>query len=231
VPRSRSSHGGEARARTSRGASLAGVALRHAILAALLDGGASGYELSKRFAFSVANFWAATPQQLYRELDTLHARGLLSARVVEQSRRPNKRVFEITDEGLTELVRFTKEPASPTTLRDDLLVKLQAVDVADSGAVQDALRERVAQGRARLEQWTRLRESMLAGAQEETFLSSAKRVGPFLTLMRGIAFEHETIAWAERVLQILELRSTRLSASNGRTEPGPTNTGNSQESV
>ena len=45
------------------------MALRHAVLAALLEGEASGYQLAKRFDVSVANFWSATPQQLYRELD------------------------------------------------------------------------------------------------------------------------------------------------------------------
>ena len=37
------------------------MALRHAVLAALLEGEASGYQLSKRFDVSVANFWSATP--------------------------------------------------------------------------------------------------------------------------------------------------------------------------
>jgi DNA-binding PadR family transcriptional regulator len=58
------------------------VALRHAVLVALLEGEASGYELSKRFDVSVANFWSATPQQLYRELERLEGDGLVEARVV-----------------------------------------------------------------------------------------------------------------------------------------------------
>jgi DNA-binding PadR family transcriptional regulator len=44
------------------------MSLKYAVLAALLEGEASGYELSKVFDVSLANFWAATPQQLYREL-------------------------------------------------------------------------------------------------------------------------------------------------------------------
>jgi len=44
--------------------------------------------LQKRFDVSVANFWSATPQQLYRELDRLEAEGLVDAHVVRQQRRP-----------------------------------------------------------------------------------------------------------------------------------------------
>lgn len=66
------------------------VSLRDAVLAALLEGESSGYDLAKDFDASVANFWPATPQQLYRELDRLAGQGLIRARVVHQQRRPNK---------------------------------------------------------------------------------------------------------------------------------------------
>ena len=65
------------------------LALKHAIIASLEEQEASGYELSKRFDVSVANFWPATPQQIYGELDRLEAGGLLSAKLVEQTSRPN----------------------------------------------------------------------------------------------------------------------------------------------
>src|SRR5215475_8251156 len=115
------------------------MALRHALLAALLEGEASGYQLAKRFDVSVANFWSATPQQLYRELERLEQAGLVLGRVVEQRRRPNKRVFTLTAAGREELHKFTARPARPTAIRDELLVKLQAVDVGDREAVMEAL--------------------------------------------------------------------------------------------
>jgi DNA-binding PadR family transcriptional regulator len=183
------------------------VALGHAVLAALLEGEASGYELSKRFDLSVANFWASTPQQLYRELERLEGAGLLSARVVEQDRRPNKRMFTLTGAGREELFTFTAQPTRPTTLRDDLLVKLQAVDVGDLSAVIGAVAERMQQASGRLALWDRIRERMLAGATEEEYLATADRVGPYLTLMRGLAFEREYLVWGQRVREILEQRA------------------------
>ena len=189
------------------------MALRHAVLAALLEGEASGYELSKRFDLSVANFWAATPQQLYRELEGLEGAGLLSARVVEQQRRPNKRLFALTDAGRDELFMFTAGPTRPTTLRDDLLVKLQAVDAGDLDAVRAAVAERMEQAQGKLALWDRLRERLLDGATEEDYLAATERIGPYLTLMRGLAFEHETLAWGQRVLQILEQRAPRAGLS------------------
>ena len=51
-------------------------------MAALSYGESSGYDMAKTFDVTVANFWTATPQQLYRELDKMEAAGLIEARVV-----------------------------------------------------------------------------------------------------------------------------------------------------
>lgn len=192
------------------------MALRHAVLAALLEGEASGYELAKRFDVSAANYWSATPQQLYRELDRLERDGLLDARVVEQQRRPNKRVFTLNEAGRAELRDFTGEPARPTAIRDDLLVKLQAVDAGDLDAVAATLSARLDEARGKLALYDSLRERMLAGRSEADYLRDAERVGPYLTLMRGRSFEEGNLRWGEAVLAILAQRSARTRAGRPR---------------
>jgi DNA-binding PadR family transcriptional regulator len=182
------------------------MALRHAVLAALLEGEASGYQLAKRFDVSVANFWSATPQQLYRELEQLEQAGLLSGRIVEQQRRPNKRVFTLTVAGREELCAFTAQPARPTAMRDDLLVKLQAVDVGDEKAVRAAMVTRLEQSRGKLAGYERLRDGLLEGRDEDAYLAGADRIGPYLTLMAGRLYEEQNIRWSTAVLEILEQR-------------------------
>ncbi|MFC5750578.1 PadR family transcriptional regulator [Actinomadura rugatobispora] len=183
------------------------MALRYAVLAALLEGEASGYELAKRFDASVANFWTATPQQLYRELDRLAGEGLLAARVVEQRRRPNKRMFQVTEAGRRALHEFTAAPVRPVAVRDDLLVKVQSADAGDVAAVMAAVQERMAWSRAKLARYDRLRARILGGRDEEEYLRTAERVGPYLTLMRGRALERENLRWGEAVLATLAERA------------------------
>jgi DNA-binding PadR family transcriptional regulator len=182
------------------------MSLRHGLLAALLEGEASGYELSKRFDVSVANYWTASPQQLYRELERMEGEGLVDGRVVEQQRRPNKRSFSITETGRRELVAFTGRPARPSAIRDELLVKLAAVDVGDRDAVAVAVRERLEQARGKLAVYARLREHMLVGRGEDEFVASGERIGPYLTLLRGISFEQENLVWGDRVLALLAVK-------------------------
>jgi DNA-binding PadR family transcriptional regulator len=179
------------------------MALRDAILAALLEGESSGYDLAKGFDASVANFWSATPQQLYRELEKMAEDGLVAARVVAQERRPNKRLFAVTEAGRAALRAYTARSPKPTAVRDELLVQVQAVEAGDADAVRAAVlgRQRLAEGK--LARYERLRERLLAGKTEAEFLASAERVGPYLTLARGISFEQENIRWCEFALAVL----------------------------
>ncbi|MEU1276809.1 PadR family transcriptional regulator [Streptomyces sp. NPDC005805] len=188
------------------------MSLKHAVLAALLEGEASGYDLAKLFDAAVANFWSATPQQLYRELERLAGEELISARVVVQERRPDKRMFTLTEAGLAELAAFTAEPPRPTAVRDDLLVKIQAVDAGDPAAARALVAARAEASRQKLARYERLRERLLDGRDEERYLREAERVGPYLTLMRGRAFEEENLRWCARVLAVLDERAAAAGA-------------------
>ncbi|MFD5766130.1 PadR family transcriptional regulator [Streptomyces sp. NPDC127049] len=197
------------------------MSLKHAVLAALLEGEASGYDLAKIFDVSVANFWAATPQQLYRELDRLSEAGLITARVVEQERRPNKRMFSLTPEGHRDLGAFTSTAPRPLAVRDELMVQVQACDGGDTEAVRGFVAGRMDVSREKLARYDRLREWLLDGRDEETYLRESERVGPYLTLMRGRLLEEENLRWSERVLAVLDARIAAGRGGDGVT-PTPT---------
>ncbi len=182
------------------------MALKEAILTALLDGEASGYDLAKLFDFAMANYWAATPQQLYRELDKLTIDGLIDVRLVEQDRRPNKKVFSLTDAGMEAIVKFSSIETKPTAIREELMLKVQAVDFGDVTAVCEALASRREEAQIKLTRYEELQVHFLDGKSESEYLEVSSRVGPYLTLLRGIAFERENIEWAERCLSVLTQR-------------------------
>lgn len=187
------------------------MSLRNAVMATLLDGKASGYDLAKAFDASVANFWMCTPQQLYRELDRMEADGLVEARTVEQERRPNKRLFSLTGKGLEALAEFTEAQHKPTAIRDELLVAVMAAD-SNAEAVKASLRERKQWAEAKIARYERLKAKLLGERTEEEFLGEAERVGPYLTLLRGLSFERDNVRWCARCLTVLERRGARLDA-------------------
>ncbi|MEU8432698.1 PadR family transcriptional regulator [Streptomyces sp. NPDC029216] len=182
------------------------MALRHAVLAALLDDEYSGYQLAKAFDIGVANFWHALPQQLYAELARLEAAGLVAGREVVQETRPNKRLFRVTDAGRAELERFAEAASKPSSIRDDLLVKVQAADRIGTGPVIAQLERRAAEAEAKLELLGRLLLDLRGDLDEAEYLLRGERVGGYLTCLRGLAFEREHRDWCLRAAAVLRER-------------------------
>jgi DNA-binding PadR family transcriptional regulator len=174
------------------------MALRHAMLAALLDGETSGYELAKRFDASVANFWHALPQQLYAELRRLEEDGLVRGRTVHQRRRPDKRVFTITRAGREALRAFAAEPTRPGALKEDLAVKAYAAGVVDPEVLARELDKRAAYAAGKLERYQRQVDALAD--------PDGADLGPSLTLARGIAYERENVKWCEWAAQRVRAR-------------------------
>ncbi|MGR8008565.1 PadR family transcriptional regulator [Streptomyces hypolithicus] len=195
------------------------MALRHAVLAALLGGeregdgagggeggGYSGYQLAKAFDIGVANFWHALPQQLYAELAKLEQEGLVAGTEVVQESRPNKRLFRVTDAGLAELETFASAASKPSFIRDDLLVKVQAADSLDTRPLIEQLEERASVAEAKTELFGNLLRTLRAELEEDEFLRRGDRIGPYLTCLRGLALEREHREWCVRVAAVLRER-------------------------
>ncbi|MET9518662.1 PadR family transcriptional regulator [Streptomyces sp. NPDC002994] len=191
------------------------MALRHAVLAALLAGDGSdgdgrgeysGYQLAKAFDIGVANFWHALPQQLYAELAKLEKEGLVAGRQVVQEARPNKRLFRVTEAGLAELEAFAAAASKVSFIRDDLLVKVQVADSVDNGPLIEQLEERASLAEAKIELFGKMLRKMRGGLDEEEFLRRGDRIGPYLTCLRGLALEQENRDWGLRVAAVLRER-------------------------
>jgi DNA-binding PadR family transcriptional regulator len=191
------------------------MALRHAVLAALLDGEYSGYQLAKVFDVGVSNFWYAAPQQLYAELAKLEKGGLIAGRQVIQQGRPDKRVFTVTSAGIGELRAFAAATARPLLIRDDLAVRVQAVDYVDPAPVIAQLEERAAGAAVRLALFEQALRRMRGDLDEETFLRDGARVGPYLTCLAGCRLEREMHAWCLSTAGLLRERASRPVSGKG----------------
>ena len=88
------------------------MSLPHGLLGLLASSSSTGYELTKRFESSLNYFWHAQSSQIYRELNRLEEKGLVTSETVIQEGRPNKRVYSITESGLNAFLEWMNTPAS-----------------------------------------------------------------------------------------------------------------------
>jgi DNA-binding PadR family transcriptional regulator len=183
------------------------MALRHAVLAALVDRELSGYQLAKLFDLGVSSFWHAASQQLYLELGKLEADGLLTGHEVIQQGRPNKRVFALTEAGRAELTRFTEAPTKPTSIRDDLLVKAYAAHAADPLTLATQLEQRAAQSQAKADYLGSQLAKLRGDQTEAEHLATAENIGPYLAGTRGLRYAQEEANWCTWAAAALRARA------------------------
>lgn len=184
------------------------MALPHAILVSLCEQSGSGYELARRFDRSIGYFWAATHQQIYRTLRTMEDDGWVVADLIAQRGRPDKKVYDVTDDGRAELTRWIAEPLSGrgSAVIDgrtrELAAKIRGVAYGDPSAVT-ALCTQVAALRSD-------RAELLdayQGFEKCQFPDPSSLHGPalhqYLVLRGGIRAEEGSVDWLDEVLAAL----------------------------
>jgi len=174
------------------------VALGDAILVCLTERPMTGYELAKTFDSSIGFFWKADHQQIYRELTRLRDKGYVQAREVVQSGKPNKLVYTLTVEGKAALRHWAARPSSPPSIKDDLLVRLCALDAVDMEPMRADLMARLEYHRDRLARYQRVLVKRFphgAGSLADT--------GKLLALRLGLRHERAVVEWCEESLDTL----------------------------
>jgi DNA-binding PadR family transcriptional regulator len=185
------------------------VALGDAILACLTERPMTGYELAKTFDASIGFFWKADHQQIYRELSRLRDRGHVQGREVVQSGKPNKLVYTLTPEGKAALRHWAARPSSPASMKDDLLVRLYALDSVDIEPLRDDLMARLEYHRDRLARYERLLNKRFPSGT-----ATPPDTGKLLLLHIGLRHERTVAEWCEEAIDA-------LSAISGRTNVLP----------
>lgn len=98
--------------------------LKHGILGLLNYHPMTGYEIMVVFRDSLRFFWSAQTSQIYRELQTLEAKGWVGKTPVPQESRPDKNVYTITREGREELLRWLSDGEPELSSRSHILMKV-----------------------------------------------------------------------------------------------------------
>ena len=98
--------------------------LKHGILGLLNYHDMTGYEIKEVFDNSLNFFWTAQTSQIYRELQGLREKGMVTITVIEQEGKPDKKVCSITEKGRKELMTWLSQGGLTVESRSPLLMKV-----------------------------------------------------------------------------------------------------------
>jgi DNA-binding PadR family transcriptional regulator len=185
------------------------MALGDAILACLTEHPMTGYELAKTFDSSIGFFWKTDHQQIYRELSRLRDRGYIQGREVVQTGKPNKLVYTLTPEGRTAFRHWAARPSTPASIKDDLLIRLYALEAVDIEPLRADLMARLEHHRDRYERYERIVKKRFPDGT-----ASPADMGKLLNLRIGLRHEKMVAEWCEEAI-------TALSAMSGASKVRP----------
>ncbi len=97
---------------------------RYAILGLLTMGPMSGYDVKKKFEKIAANFWKESYGQIYPILKRLTAEGLTIRSIQRQTGKPDRHVYELTQQGSLAIKEWLLEPVGHHVGRHEILLKL-----------------------------------------------------------------------------------------------------------
>jgi DNA-binding PadR family transcriptional regulator len=180
--------------------------LGYAILGLLSREDLSGYDLTRRMAGRVGYFWSARHSQIYPELARLEEGGYVTHSVVEQRERPNKKVYEITAEGLDALKEWAIQPPVPRPTRDELTLKTYSVWLANKEKAVRLFREEELRHEEQLAHYEGLRPWMEEEWQEDLTSTNSPEFASYATLRRGISYEREYAEWCRWMADSIEGR-------------------------
>jgi len=180
------------------------LSLKHALLGLLSYQPMTGYELKQFFDSSIEHFWNAELSQIYPTLKSLEDADFVSKTIEVQESRPNRKVYEITEAGREEFLRWMRTPTPPADLRDPFLIK---VFLGTELPVEDMLllmRRQMEEHQKVIAFSESLLRPRIAGAVEHEKFSTRHALYWTLTLEMALAYRRAYVEWCERAMQLLE---------------------------
>lgn len=174
--------------------------LAYALLAMLLRKPCSGYELAKMMEV----FWQAKHSQIYPLLAKLEAHEYLTVESIEQTGKPNKKIYYITDQGRSELKTWIGKSPSHPVARDEFLIKAYSISLSDRPTAIRLFWERIDMNEKKLAERCLKLNKMVEEFGQEIEKPEHPAFGRYVVHRRKQGLEEQEIAWCRWVLGLLE---------------------------
>ena len=168
-----------------------------AVLGLLSYGPLSGYALASLAEQSIANFWTIAKSQVYRELPRLEELGYVKGTDVRQEKLPDKRIYELTNEGRSSLIRWlntSSQDKEVTKMRSTFLLKVFFGNLMEQEQLLAMIRTHRDQARAAVDKFDLILDQ-LSRDPGAIYMATTAKLGKRVT--------EATAEWAEDAVKSL----------------------------
>lgn len=181
------------------------MSLKQGLLGLLNYAPMTGYELTKVFNDSLQFFWKAQTSQIYRDLNNLEKDGYLSSSTEEQSGKPDKRIYTITEKGLSYFREWLNDYdfSKESKTRESMLMKIFFSAQGDNNKLKNSLFDFIQKSKEYKQHQLKVIEIMKDYASENEELK-VNYIYWRIVHARGLVQADANITWGQMAIDILE---------------------------
>jgi PadR family transcriptional regulator, regulatory protein AphA len=172
----------------------------HYVLMAGIDAApSSGYDLTLWLANLGRHFWAAEHSSIYPALQQLQAAGFLTCREKPGKKGQTRKIYRLSTNGRKELKKWVDEPSGDAQVRDEQMVKVLCFDLLSRERMIEHLQRIKEHHAAKLFYY----QDLLQRHRHGKLKGKASRLGPLLTLRRGIIAAKGYVQWCDEAISLV----------------------------
>ncbi len=116
------------------------MSVKYGLLGLLARQAQHGYELKRTFEQLTGGIWELNHGQIYQTLERLSSDGYVSFTVEQDENAPERKVYDVTDQGREALRRWLERPqARVRPLRDALFIRLMVMAGSPAAELQELI--------------------------------------------------------------------------------------------
>jgi DNA-binding PadR family transcriptional regulator len=173
--------------------------LHYVLMAGIDSAPSSGYDLTLWLANLGRHFWAAEHSSIYPALHQLQAAGFLAYREQPGKKGQTRKIYRLSARGRKELRKWVDEPSGDAQVLDEQMVKVLCFDLLPRHRIVEHLNRIKEHHAAKLFFY----EDSLERHSDSKHKGKTPRLGPLLTLRRGILAARGYVQWCDEAISLV----------------------------
>lgn len=174
--------------------------LSYGLLSLLSTEAMTGYDLTNK----INRFWRSTHSAIYPILSELEENGYIELTLVEQSGKPDKKIYNLTGKGMDTLHDWFISDTSDAVVRDEMTLKLYCIKCMNPDAAKKLLDELEIRYKSRLAHYESSIENIKLKAQENSEDGLSSLFGGYILTQRVLNEAKLGLKWCQWVKKIYE---------------------------
>ena len=172
--------------------------LSYGLLSLLSTEPMSGYDLTTK----INKFWRSTHSAIYPLLSELEEESCIELTLIEQTGKPDKKIYHLTDKGRELLRSWFISETSDEVCRDEMTLKLYCINCMDEEAAEKLLTEYEGRCSKRIETYQNNLARIKKLSQESPDNAPASVFGSYIMTQRGLQKTEMDLKWCAWVRRI-----------------------------